>query len=147
MIRTSNSLTSPEILRQVQESKDQIQTLSKLSNSNIKWLVELFYKRNKELTGLKIPQYKPSAYPIGNTYSNLTKMQKKVEQAIQLHKSGNLKRCEDVLYIVLESIHKDEATMLAKVLTNECDAFFGIPKNVFVKAYPELFSLKDKIIG
>ena len=74
-------------------------------------------------------------------------MQKKVEQAIQLHKSGNLKRCEAVLYIVLESIHKDEATMLAKVLTNECDAFFGIPKNVFVKAYPELFSLKDKIIG
>ncbi len=147
MNQYSTLMTSPEIFKKVQESKDQVTTLQQLTNINVKWLVELFYKRNKEFKGLEVPKYKPCEYPVGNTYSTLNKSQKQVEAALQFYKQGNLIRYEKLLSMVLESIHKDEATLLVKVLTNECDAFYGIPKSVFRKVHPELFSLKDKIIG
>lgn len=123
------NLTAPEIIKAVSSKntlEEQIAELKKYNNKNFQWLINLYYNRGNELDGIVVPEYRPSIYPIGNTFSTLARSERYVENAIMFHNREMYSRYENAIIDVLETIHKDEAALLKKVLENDPNVFSNI---------------------
>jgi len=87
---------------------------------------------------VEIPKYRPAPEPAGLNWTYLDNEMPKMYRFIKNHPmSANLQpdRKKSLLTVVLESLHKDEAELLVKLLKKNLEVKFLTPK-IISEAYP-----------
>ena len=134
-----SNITLPEIFekaRDYETQEEKYEFLHGYKNTNqLKWVVNAMY--NFDFDGFYIPKYKPNHYPPDLCNGNIGKQIKRLESAIACMQKGDKKRYDDIMTIVLESVHKDEALLLERIFTNK--KVDGFSKSVWKRLYPEFF--------
>lgn len=87
------------------------------------------------------PSYRPAPEPAGLNYTYLDMEMNKIYRFVKFHpmkpKELTAEKQKQLLLVILESLHKDEAELLVKVFNKKLDVKFLTP-NLINEAYPNL---------
>lgn len=111
-----------DLINNVDSTKDAINVIN--THGNYRFLEFLKIALDKDIVfDVDIPNYKPSDSSAGLSYSSLSFETKKLYRFIKNHPdrpSGLTDKVrEDLLLILLESLHKEEAELLVRVMKKE----------------------------
>ena len=88
-----------------------------------------------------IPKYRPAPEPAGLNYTYLSSEVTKLYRFVKDHpaRSENLsaEKKNSLLVVILESLHKDEAELLVKLINKNLEVKF-LTKNLVKEAFPEI---------
>ena len=138
-----NDLLFSEILELFDKAptrKDKIAVLQKYgSNSFQEFLLATFHPQ--VTFDVEVPNYRPSIEPAGLNYSYLHNEMNKMYRFIVGHpkRSPNLtgKKQAQLLVVILESLHKDEAELLVKMFKKDLDIKY-LTAQIVREAFPNL---------
>lgn len=135
------SLTIPEVIERAQNletNSEKSRFIKMYRNSNLRWVVYRLYNNEDVLEkNIKVPDFKPSHYPVGMNPVSFKQAIQRFENAVKLWES-NPQRAENVLSMVLEGVSPDEANLFIMVIQGK-KKFEGISKSVWKEVYPDLF--------
>lgn len=138
-----NDLLFSEILELFDKAptrKEKITVLQKYgSNSFQEFLLATFHP---QITfDVEVPNYRPSVEPAGLNYSYLHNEMSKMYRFIVGHpkRSPNLtgKKQTQLLVVILEALHKDEAELLVKMFKKDLDVKY-LTAQIVREAFPNL---------
>lgn len=132
-----------EILEEYQtltDKNDQIALLRKHDHKRFRDFLQLSFNKNIKFD-VEIPEYRPAVEPAGLNFTYLDLEMNKMYRFISGHPNRppglTPEKQKRLLVIVLESLHKDEAALLVKLLNRD----LGIPsltKKIVSEAFPDL---------
>lgn len=138
-----NDLLFSEILELFDKAptrKEKIAVLQKNgSNAFQEFLLATFHPQ--VTFDVEVPNYRPSVEPAGLNYSYLHNEMNKMYRFIVNHpkRSPNLtgKKQTQLLVVILESLHKDEAELLVKMFKKDLDIKY-LTAQIVREAFPNL---------
>lgn len=120
MIRVAQ-YTLPEVFAKLPTLKKQtekIEWLQKNLTPTMRWfLISVFSE--KPIYDLKIPEYKPSIFPVGATFTTLHH-ERKMLSLIEINSYLKQNRKEANLLRILEGVSKEEALLLEQAIRGKC---------------------------
>lgn len=131
-----------EIFDDFQNAKtrqDKVEVLMMNDHPRFRYFFQLLYSP-RVVFDVEIPKYRPAVEPAGLNYTYLDSEMAKMYRFIKdHHKRTNVdpKKLTSLLLVVLESLHKDEASILVKLLNKDLDVKYLNPK-IVKEAYPGL---------
>jgi hypothetical protein len=138
-----SELLYSEIFEQYQtltDKKDQIAFLRKHDHRRFRDFLQLAFNKYIKFD-VEIPQYRPAPEPAGLNFTYLdiemSKMYRFVVGHVKRPQGLTPQKQKSLLLVVLESLHKDEAELLVKLIKKD----LGIPtltKKVVQEAFPDL---------
>lgn len=122
------------------DKKDQIALLRKYDHKRFRDFLQFAFDKNIKFD-VEVPEYRPSIEPAGLNFTYLDLEMSKMYRFIVGHPSRppqlTPEKQKKLLLVVLESLHKDEATLLVNLLKKD----LGIPtltKKIVQEAFPDL---------
>lgn len=132
-----------EILEEYQtltDKNDQIELLRKYDHKRFRDFLQLAFNNNIKFD-VEISEYRPAIEPAGLNFTYLDLEMSKMYRFISGHPNRppglTPEKQKRLLVIVLESLHKDEAALLIKLL-NKNLSIPTLTKNIVSKAFPDL---------
>jgi len=90
---------------------------------------------------VEIPQYRPAPEPAGLNFTYISSEVPKLYRFVKDHpaRASNLsaEKKKSLLVVILESLHKDEAELLVKLINKNLEVKF-LTKNLVKEAFPEI---------
>ena len=103
---------------QATTKKDRIEVLKKYDHPMFRSFLILAFKKDIEFD-VEIPNYRPAPEPAGLNFTYLDMEMPKIYRFIKNHprRNGNLtsQKQKSLLVVILESLHKDEASLMIKM--------------------------------
>lgn len=132
-----------EILEEFSRAKskqERIQILLKYGDKRFKTFLQASFNPNIKFD-VKIPEYRPAPEPAGLNYTYLDSEMDKLYRFVENHphrpEGLSQEKQTQLLLVILESLHKDEAELMVKMFNKNLDVKFltvGLVKETF----PEL---------
>ncbi len=120
--------------------EERVDILKKNSNPHFKTFLALFLNPKLEFD-VEVPNYRSAVEPAGLNFTYLDQEMRRMYLYIKNHpvRPAGLtkKKQQDQLVVTLESLHKDEAELLVKILTKSLKVKNLTPKLV-KEVYPEI---------
>ena len=117
--------------------EDKINILRKYDHPRLRLFFQYLYSPRIVFDAI-VPEYQPSNLPAGLNYTYIDSEIPKLYRFIKGHgKRTNVepKRLSAILAMVLESLHKDEADILVKLMKKDLGIKYLTP-NIVMEAYP-----------
>lgn len=138
-----NDLLFSEILehfKKAESRKDRIAILRKFGDETFKhFLVLAFHPKIK--FDIDPPPYRPAPEPAGLNYAYLRIEMRKIYRFVTNHpeKSPNLtaEKQKQLLVVILESLHKDEAELLVKLFKKDLEVKY-LTAQIVRESFPDL---------
>ena len=130
--------TLPEIFQDVgklESTEDKIKLLSLYKSRQMEWLINGIY--NVDWSEMKVPKFKPSNRPAGNTNGTIGTSINRLEQAYRFRKDKP-EATQRLLSLVLEEISSDESTLLLNMFSGK-KKIDGVSKIVLRTVFPKVF--------
>jgi hypothetical protein len=145
----SSDLLYSEIMEKfekAQTKEERLQVLRKNGHDRFKQFLIMAFNPFIKFD-VEIPNYRPSVEPAGLNFTYLDTEMQKMYRFIVNHPSRAKeltgKKQTSLLLVVLESLHKDEAALLVKVIKKDLGIKFLTPKLV-KEAFPDIdIPIKD----
>ena len=145
----SSELLYSEIMdkfEKAQTKEERLQVLRKNGHDRFKQFLIMAFNPFIKFD-VEIPNYRPSVEPAGLNFTYLDTEMQKMYRFIVNHPSRAKeltgKKQTSLLLVVLESLHKDEAALLVKVIKKDLGIKFLTPKLV-KEAFPDIdIPIKD----
>ena len=122
------------------DKKDQIALLRKYDHKRFRDFLQLVFDKNIKFD-VEIPEYRPAIEPAGLNFTYLDLEMSKMYRFVVGHPNRPTEltpeKQQKLLLVVLESLHKDEAELLVKLIQKD----LGIPtltKKIVQEAFPDL---------
>lgn len=135
------TLSIPEIIERAQKletNEEKARFIKMYRNSNLRWFVYRLYNNDDvQEKNIKVPDYKPSHYPVGMNPVSFKQAIQRFENVVKLWES-NPKRADNVLFMILEGVSPEEAKLFIMIIQGK-KKFEGISKSVWKEVYPDLF--------
>lgn len=135
------NITIPEIIEFVSKYDNNDEKLKLLSmyrnNKALVWYVYKMY--NYDFNRFYIPEYKPSTFPPDLCRGNIGTQSTRIDAAIKAFESGNEKKYDDLMNLVLEGVSREESKLLEDLFNNK--KINNVHKSVWRKLYPEFFRI------
>jgi hypothetical protein len=138
-----NDLLFSEILELFQKAetrKEKIAVLQKNGDAVFQEFLYCAFHPNIKFD-VEVPQYKPSTEPAGLNYSYLRSEMNKIYRFIVNHpkREPNLtsKKQSQLLVVILESLHKDEAELFVKLIKKDLGVKY-LTLQIVREAFPNL---------
>jgi hypothetical protein len=129
-----------EMFQKAETRKEKIEVLKRFGNPTFKEFLNFVFNPNIKFD-VEIPQYKPSFDPAGLNMAYLDDEIKRVYRFIVDHpkRSGSLtsKKQKELLTILLETLHKDEAEVFVKMLKKDLKVPF-LTQKLVKEVFPDL---------
>jgi hypothetical protein len=129
-----------EMFQKAETRKEKIEVLKRFGNPTFKEFLNFVFNPNIKFD-VEIPQYKPSFDPAGLNMAYLDDEIKRVYRFIVDHpkRSGSLtsKKQKELLTILLETLHKDEAEVYVKMLKKDLKVPF-LTQKLVKEVFPDL---------
>ena len=118
--------------------QDKINVLRKYDDIRLRHFLQIVHGKVK--WAIKPPNYRPAPEPAGLNFTYLSTEIKKLYRFVENHPDAvNIpeSRKKQLLVVILESLHKDEADILSKLMTGDFE--YGDLKPKLIKeAYPDI---------
>jgi hypothetical protein len=145
----SSDLLYSEIMEKfekAQTKEERLQVLRKNGHDRFKQFLIMAFNPFIKFD-VEIPNYRPSVEPAGLNFTYLDTEMQKMYRFIVNHPSRAKeltgKKQTSLLLVVLESLHKDEAALLVKVIKKDLGIKFLTPK-LIKEAFPDIdIPIKD----
>lgn len=130
-----------EPIRKMKTNEEKVEALRRIPalGHGVKSVLKYAYDPVIELDFKRLPDFKPDRAPAGQNPDSLYN-QVKYFYVLDKRTKIDLKRKENVLLNILESIHPDDAALVGEMLTRKIK---NIPKGVVEKAWPDIFMDED----
>lgn len=129
-----------EEYQKLTDKKDQIALLQKYDHKRFRDFLQLSFNKHIKFD-VEIPNYRPAPEPAGLNFTYLdmemSKMYRFVTGHIKRPQGLTPEKQKSLLLVILESLHKDEAELLVKLIKKD----LGIPtltKKIVQEAFPDL---------
>jgi len=129
-----------EEYQKLTNKKDQIALLQKYDHKRFRNFLQLAFNKHINFD-VEVPKYRPAPEPAGLNFTYLDIEMNKMYRFIAGHadKPQGLtpEKQKSLLVVILESLHKDEAELLVKLIAKD----LGIPtlnKKIVQEAFPDL---------
>ncbi|MCK9369148.1 hypothetical protein M0R04_04270 [Candidatus Dojkabacteria bacterium] len=119
--------------------EDKINVLRKYDHPRFRYFFQLLYSPRVEFD-VEIPSYRPAVEPAGLNWTYLDTEMEKIYRFIKNHnKRTNVQpnKLKNLLGVVLESLHKDEAIVLINLMKKDLGIKYLTPK-IVSEAFPGL---------
>jgi hypothetical protein len=145
----SSDLLYSEIMEKfekAQTKEERLQVLRKNGHDRFKQFLIMAFNPFIKFD-VEVPNYRPSVEPAGLNFTYLDTEMQKMYRFIVNHPSRAKeltgKKQTSLLLVVLESLHKDEAALLVKVIKKDLGIKFLTPK-LIKEAFPDIdIPIKD----
>jgi len=143
-----------EILQMIKNEPDDEKKVQILKDNESKYLRDILYANFSSHISWLVSdniQYTINNYPIGMTDTNLFREVKKLYLYMALHNIPCYKNLSqqkrDLMFSqVLSNMQKDESFVLFALAQKRLGSIFNLPRQVVVKAFPNLLSQEDATI-
>ncbi len=120
--------------------QERINVLRKYDHPRFRTFLQVLFKPEVEFD-VMIPTYRPAPEPAGLNYTYLDAEMLKIYRFIKNHPNRpqglTAEKQSQLLLVILESLHKDEAELLTKVIRKKLEVKFLTP-NLINDAFPNL---------
>jgi hypothetical protein len=145
----SSELLYSEIVNKfekAQTKEERLQVLRNNGDERFKQFLIMSFNPHVKFD-VEIPNYRPAVEPAGLNYAYLDTEMPKMYRFIENHRLRPAgltgQKQKSLLLVVLESLHKDEASLLVKMLKKNLDVKFLTPK-LIKEAFPDIdIPIKD----
>lgn len=137
----SQSLTIPEIFDKVIQEKNaatKIEILKKhQGNEALRWVIKVMFG-DLEFQIKEVPNYKPSVNNLGCCFTSINNKLRVLSNLTSFDTTVGKERAEIMLTIILESIHKDEAELLSKLIQGK--RYKGISRSLVSLVFKDILA-------
>jgi len=129
-----------ELFQKAETRKDKIAVLQKYGSSSFQDFLYCVFNPDIKFD-VEIPQYRPAIEPAGLNFTYIHNEMSKIYRFIVGHpkRSPDLtgKKQKQLLTVILESLHKDEAELLVKMFKKDLDVKY-LSQQIIREAFPNL---------
>ncbi len=129
-----------ELFQKAETRKDKIAVLQKYGSSSFQDFLYCVFNPDIKFD-VEIPQYRPAIEPAGLNFTYIHNEMSKIYRFIVGHpkRSSDLtgKKQKQLLTVILESLHKDEADLFVKMLKKDLDVKY-LSQQIVREAFPNL---------
>lgn len=130
-----------EEFSQAETKTDRIRVLQKYDNASFRSFLQASFHPGITFD-VEIPKYRPAPEPAGLNYTHLSSEMSKMYRFVKNHPSRPVgltpEKQKSLLVVVLESLHKDEADLVVKMMQKDLQVKHLTDK-LIKEAFPGLF--------
>jgi hypothetical protein len=129
-----------ELFQKAETRKDKIAVLQKYGSTSFQDFLYCVFSPDIKFD-VEIPQYRPAIEPAGLNFTYIHNEMSKIYRFIVGHpkRSPDLtgKKQQQLLTVILESLHKDEAELFVKMMKKDLDVKY-LSQQIVREAFPNL---------